>query len=260
MKYLKYFTNASDYQTFKDSEEYILPNVSYIEDSNVVMYGPAVKTLTYNMIDLGLPSGLLWADRNVGATSPEDAGLFFAWGETTGFTTEQFNNGERLFIKEEYQYVANEDGLYNKYNYDFVNNIPDTLLSEDDAATVNMGNIWRTPSFAEFTELCINTNHFIVDVDGIEYSDDSNNLNGKFIGMKLVSKINNNYIFIPFKHRFSDTIEHEGTSYLWTNELAGYYNSSNAISVPIRSSKWNEYDSAPDQRSLGNNVRGVCNK
>lgn len=34
-------------------------------------------------VDLGLPSGLLWATRNVGATSPEDYGDYFAWGETT---------------------------------------------------------------------------------------------------------------------------------------------------------------------------------
>ena len=37
-------------------------------------------------VDLGLPSGTLWATCNVGATSPEQTGLYFAWGETTGFT------------------------------------------------------------------------------------------------------------------------------------------------------------------------------
>ena len=39
----------------------------------------------YNMIDLGLPSGTLWADRNVGATSPEDFGSYFQWGELEGY-------------------------------------------------------------------------------------------------------------------------------------------------------------------------------
>lgn len=39
----------------------------------------------YNMIDLGLPSGALWADRNVGATSPEDFGSYFQWGELEGY-------------------------------------------------------------------------------------------------------------------------------------------------------------------------------
>lgn len=45
MKYLKYFTNESDYQTFKESEDYILPNVSYVEDSNEVMFNPLVKSV-----------------------------------------------------------------------------------------------------------------------------------------------------------------------------------------------------------------------
>lgn len=34
----------------------------------------------YNAIDLGLPSGLLWADRNIGASTEEDSGLYFQWG------------------------------------------------------------------------------------------------------------------------------------------------------------------------------------
>ena len=50
MKYLKYFTNASDYQTFKESEEYILPNVSYVENSDVVMYDPYVEPASPNVV------------------------------------------------------------------------------------------------------------------------------------------------------------------------------------------------------------------
>lgn len=50
MKYLKYFTNASDYQAFKESEDYILPNVSYVENSDVVMYGPYVEPASPNVV------------------------------------------------------------------------------------------------------------------------------------------------------------------------------------------------------------------
>jgi hypothetical protein len=101
MKYLKYFKTEADYTTYKDGEDFILPNVSYVVDANSVFYH-VVKTetgdykiflvekknisgLTYNMVDLGLPSGLLWADRNVGASAPEDFGTYFSWGETTGY-------------------------------------------------------------------------------------------------------------------------------------------------------------------------------
>lgn len=45
-----------------------------------------ISNCTYNMVDLGLPSGTLWADRNVGATSPEDFGSYFQWGDTNAYT------------------------------------------------------------------------------------------------------------------------------------------------------------------------------
>jgi hypothetical protein len=101
MKYLKYFKTEAEYNAFIQSEDFILPNVSYSKDADSVFYH-IVKTetgdykiyvlekknisgLSYNMVDLGLPSGLLWADRNVGAASSEDFGTYFAWGDTSGY-------------------------------------------------------------------------------------------------------------------------------------------------------------------------------
>jgi hypothetical protein len=94
MKYLKKFNQASEYEAFKVGDEYITPNVSYIIEGNGVVYNIAktetgdfkifllekknITGLTYNMVDLGLPSGTLWADRNVGASAPEDFGTHFA--------------------------------------------------------------------------------------------------------------------------------------------------------------------------------------
>ena len=50
------------------------------------------------LIDLGLPSGTLWAACNVGATSPEQAGLYFAWGEISGFAADEEGELERVFF------------------------------------------------------------------------------------------------------------------------------------------------------------------
>ena len=101
MIYLKYFPTEAEYNAFIQSEDFILPNVSYAADSNTAFYhivkietgdykicvlaNKNTSGMKYNMVDLGLPSGLLWADRNVGASSPEDVGLYFAWGETVGY-------------------------------------------------------------------------------------------------------------------------------------------------------------------------------
>ena len=80
-------------------------------------------------VDLGLPSGTLWADRNVGADSPDAYGNLFAWGETEEKPLEQ----------------------YTKEHY---NRISDSVLPlENDAAYVNMGPDWRTPTAEEMREL-----------------------------------------------------------------------------------------------------------
>ena len=108
MKYLKKFDTNTEYTTFTESDKYVLPNVSYIVASDTVMYGilkteegdykvlmvsrKDISGLTYNEVDLELPSGRKWADRNVGATSPESYGTYFAWGETSGLTYDGVKN------------------------------------------------------------------------------------------------------------------------------------------------------------------------
>lgn len=102
MKYLKYFKTEEEYNTFIQSADFLLPNVTCVGDESVFYHVVATESgdykifllekknisgLTYNMVDLGLPSGRLWADRNVGASSPEDFGTCFAWGETEGYNT-----------------------------------------------------------------------------------------------------------------------------------------------------------------------------
>ena len=80
-------------------------------------------------IDLGLPSGTLWADRNIGAASPEEAGDYFAWGE-----------------------IEPKNGKYTWDTYKYNDN-PETLPSSHDAATQNWDSDWRMPTKEQFYEL-----------------------------------------------------------------------------------------------------------
>ena len=101
------------------------------------------ETNTHNghgFVDLGLPSGTLWATCNVGATSPEQAGLYFAFGETKGFTAEQVESGERAFDDESYTAPS----------------VSDNLTLEQDAAHVYMGGKWRMPTKKDWWELLDN--------------------------------------------------------------------------------------------------------
>ena len=104
-------------------------------------------------VDLGLPSGILWADRNVGATSPEDFGGYYAWGETTT---------KEVYDWSTYPFGSNIDQLTkycSKSSYGFEHYYDDltTLLPVDDAATANIGQGARTPTKDEWQELLDNT-------------------------------------------------------------------------------------------------------
>ena len=129
--------------------------IHYTVDNGQKTVQPCGSSGEGDWVDLGLPSGLLWATRNVGATSPEDYGDYFAWGETSpksyyiGFTY-------RYATYESYEIVGDRV-VYT--NWGFTKYTQDdgltTLQPNDDAATANYGG--RTPTKAEWEELIANT-------------------------------------------------------------------------------------------------------
>jgi hypothetical protein len=131
----------------------------------------------YDYVDLGLPSGTLWATCNVGANRATDAGDFFAWGDTQG----QGNNPSDgyQFSWENYKWceVSGEETSFTKYCADSSRGKDGywdgkyELDPEDDAAYVNWGAPWRMPSKAQFEELrslCSWTETTVGEVNGYE--------------------------------------------------------------------------------------------
>lgn len=96
-------------------------------------------------VDLALPSGLLWATVNVGASQPIEYGHYFAWGETApkeNYTWDTYKFGTQKALTK-----------YNTYGaYGKVDGIT-TLEPQDDAATQQWGGNWRMPTNAEMEEL-----------------------------------------------------------------------------------------------------------
>jgi hypothetical protein len=90
MKYIELVKGlfTADHETRAKQEE---PYIAYSKEAGRLMFtiAPKENQLEYKMVDLGLPSGLLWADRNVGAISEYDYGLYFQWGDTKGYTKEE---------------------------------------------------------------------------------------------------------------------------------------------------------------------------
>ncbi len=171
----------------------------YPENSDIILVEK--EPVGDDWVDLGLPSGLLWATRNVGATSPEDYGDYFAWGETT---PKSVYSGITYIYSRDYdqltKYCNNSDYGYNG----FTDNL--TILQPgDDAATANYGG--RTPTKEEWEELINNTTVTWTTQNGV---------NGR-----LFTGTNGNSLFLPaagFREYFS--LDDAGSyGYYWSSSL-----------------------------------------
>ena len=102
----------------------------------------------HEWVDLGLPSGTRWATMNIGASTPEGYGDYFAWGETAPKQDYSWSN---------YKWCDGTQYSLTKYcsdsNFGTVDNKVE-LESKDDAAYVNWGRTWRMPSIEQIQELC----------------------------------------------------------------------------------------------------------
>lgn len=130
----------------------------------------AKETMEY--VDLGLPSKIMWAKCDLGASSPENYGDEYSWGETwTKWTTDY------------YYFTDIVEGQYTKYDS---RDKRFFLEKEDDVAYLRLGEGWRYPTWNEVQELYDNC------------TVTASTLNG-WPGVMFVSKINNNYIFFGYR-------------------------------------------------------------
>ena len=173
---MKVFDTYADYESVKDGLEY--PTVSYVKDSDAIYY--MMQAELYEFVDLGLPSGLKWSAWNVGATKPEESGLYFAWGETQGYTG---ITDEKQFTWVDYTLCDGTSSNMLKYN---ITDGLTTLELVDDAAYAT-DSTCRIPTKDELVELKANTT-----------SEWVANYNGTGVAGRIFnSKVNGNSIFTP---------------------------------------------------------------
>ena len=175
----------------------------------------------HDWVDLGLPSGTRWATCNVGATSPEEYGNYYAWGEITTKETYSWSN---------YIYCNGSGNTLTKYCNDSEygsNGFTDTLTTlqaSDDVATYNWGEGWRMPTYDELNELYTNCTITTVTQNGI---------NGE-----LYTGTNGNSIFLPNAGYYDNSLNTLGsTNGYWSSSLYSdqpnyawyvFYNSGNS--------------------------------
>ena len=192
----------------------------------------------HTYVDLGLPSGTLWAVCNVGANTPEDYGGHFAWGETQTKATYSWNT---------YKW-CNDGGFLTKYcnmieyGYNGLSDNLTTLLTEDDAATAKWGNGWRMPTYEQWQELHDNTTSTWIALNGV---------NGR-----LFTASNGHSIFLP-------AAGYRNRSSLYDADTCGYY-WSRSLYASDPSDAWYFYfgsdytDVDSYYRRSGRTVRPVC--
>lgn len=166
----------------------------------------ATKTITIKMkfipegfVDLGLPSGVLWAEKNIGSNTPEDFGLYFSWGNVEGHA---------------------EGSGYNfsdaNYNASPGKQISGDIALSQDAANAYWGGDCRMPTRLEFQELYDNCDSAWVTENGVA-------------GRRFTSKTNGNSIFFPAAGFYNGTSLYDRGSrgYYWSasreSDRTGYY-------------------------------------
>jgi hypothetical protein len=203
-----------------------------VADIDCVTFAPPAPQ--YEAVDLGLT--VKWAAHNVGATTPEEFGGYYAWGETEEKDTCKWSNYE----------LSNDNVSMTKYSTNVSYGIVDdkiTLDPEDDVAHVKWGGNWRMPTKAELDELRKNCTWESITQNGV-------------YGYKVISKINGNSIFLPAAGF------HDGESVYFRNSYGYYWSSSLDEGICNDAWSWDfsgvYYGWYSRYRYQGCSVRPVC--
>lgn len=171
-------------------------------------------------VDLGLPSGTLWATCNIGASSPEQYGNYYAWGETAP---------KGYFVWSTYKWCNGSSTTMTKYctdssygNNGFVDNKTE-LDPEDDAAYVNWGPSWRMPTTEQQRELSDKCTSVWTTQNGVSG--------------RLFTGPNGNTLFLPAAGGiWGDYLAMAGSwGFYWSRTLVGPFNPDHAYGLDIRS-------------------------
>ena len=177
-------------------------------------------------VDLALPSGLLWCEHNIGATTPYEHGLYFSWGNVTGHAEGSgYDFSDAVYAETAGAALTGNIPTNNTY----------------DMARHNMGSPCRLPTVGEFQELNSNCTSEWTDEDGVA-------------GRRFTSNINGNSIFFPASGNY------DGTTLYFRGSYGLYWSSSYVSETSAYDMSFNSVGVSPADYSLrrcGFSVRAV---
>ena len=170
-------------------------------------------------VDLALPSGLLWCEHNVGASTPYEHGLYFSWGNVEGHAEGSgYDFSDAVYAQTAGAALTGNIAVGNTY----------------DMARHNMGAPSRLPTSGEFQELYNNCDSEWTDEDGVA-------------GRRFTSRINGNSIFFPAAGLYDGTTLYGRGTYgdywssTWYSEAYARYMYFNSTGVGPQSNDFRRY-------------------
>ncbi len=191
----------------------------------------------HKFVDLGLPSGTLWAETNIGAAKATDKGDFYSWGETKP--------------KADYSWTTYSWGHdFNNVTKYCASDKLTTLGKDDDVATVLWGAPCRMPTYKEFQELADSTNCTWTWKEIIVAKGDTAR------GYDIKSKRNGNAIFLPAGGAYngSNYYSYGETGVYWSSTLSEE-DSGNAYTLYFYFANFSFYR---NDRTIGSSIRAVA--
>lgn len=205
--------------------------ISFSVDDNCITDG------VHEWVDLGLTSGTLWATYNVGASTPDGYGYYYAWGEI---------DKKNSYYWPTYKFSNSDGTSFTKYNtvgsFGRVDNLTE-LTADDDVALHEWGKEWAIPTASQIKELMDECNWEWTYYDGS-------------MGYLVRSKKNDRYIFLPaagnvYEKQISYT---NMDGHYWTKSLSTEWAPQCALILNFNSRRYEITDSS---RFMGGSVRPV---
>lgn len=198
----------SKYSNLNYADINLQDQINSLRGQITTLQGQISSIPTMEFVDLGLPSGTLWAKCNIGATSESDYGDYFMWGSTTPNTASECTWTNAPF-----------NGGSDSYNDTYFNSVKNTVCPNGilakgyDVAYKTTNGAARMPTKTEFQELLSGTTNGWTRVNGIN-------------GWKFTSKTDTSkYIFIPAAgYRSGGSVDSVGYSGdVWSSSLDTSY-------------------------------------
>ena len=193
---------------------------------NVIAIQSQTEAAPTGFVDLALPSGLLWCEHNVGASTPYEHGLYFSWGNVEGHAEGSgYDFSDAVYAQTAGAALTGNIPVNNTY----------------DMARHNMGSPSRLPTMGEFVELNNNCDSEWTDEDGVA-------------GRRFTSRINGNSIFFPASGVY------DGASLYGRGSYGSYWSSTWNSETYARSLYFNSTGVSPQDnnyRRFGFTVRAV---